>query len=195
MTSLARTASTPTLTQSVTLRRFLATVLSAILDEPQALPDFHQNRETRVLAHELVYLFAAPSPHVLSPIVFEWSVGGPFSDAVAALLREMAEDQTCAPVNAEDRALAPEAQRSIAIVRELLGGRPPALTVGRWAQLLASLHFIAHSLAAPSGRQELRFDDPDVAAAASSVQPPFTAAEVRAGVACLQASPLAESAA
>jgi len=176
------------------LRRFVATVLSAILDGPQVLTDLPQNRETRVLAHELVYLFAAPSPHVLSPIVFEWSVGGPFSDAVAALLRDMAEDQTCAPVNAEDRALAPEAQRSIAIVRELLGGRPPVLTVGRWAQLLASLHFIAHSLAAHGGRQELRFDDPDVAAAALSVQPPFTAAEVEAGVACLQASVLAESA-
>jgi len=194
MTSLARTASTPTLTQSVTLRRFLATVLSAILDEPQALPDFHQNRETRVLAHELVYLFAAPSPHVLSPIIFEWSVGGPFSDAVATLLRDMAEDQTCAIVNAEDHALTPEAQRSIAIVRDLLAGRPPALPVGRWALLLASLHFIAHSLAAYGGRQELRFDDPDVAAAALSVQPPFTAAEVEAGVACLQASALAESA-
>ena len=140
MTGLARTASTPTLTQSVTLRRFLATVLSAILDGPQALPDFHQNRETRVLAHELVYLFAAPSPHVLSPIIFEWSVGGPFSDAVATLLRDMAEDQTCATVNAEDHALTPEAQRSIAIVRDLLARAParaPRRPLGAAARLAA----------------------------------------------------------
>jgi len=185
MTGLTRTAGAPALPQVVTLRRFLATVLSAILDGPQAMADLHQNRETRLLAHELVYLFAVSSPHVLSPIVFEWSVGGPFSDAIAALLRDMAEDHT----------LAPEAQRSIAIVRDLLSGRPPALPVGRWAQLLASLHFIAHSLAAHGGRQELRFDDPDVAAAALSVQPPFAAAEIAAGVACLQASALAGPAA
>jgi len=171
MMGLLRTASTPTTPQAFTLRRFAATVLSAILDGPQALADFHQNRETRVLAHELVYLFAVPRPHVLSPIAFEWSVGGPFSDAIAALLHDIVEDQTCVPVDAEERALAPEVQRSIAIVRDLLRGRPPAITVGRWAQLLASLHFIAQSLAASSARRELRFDDPDVAAAALSVHP------------------------